>query len=191
VALTQDLRLDYVLDTLLQSLRDLVPYDCASILLVEADSRMFLAREFPHSRLSTPISSYPTTFEGSDFPLIRRMLASQSSVLISDTNEDDRWRPFKSHADLRSWLCVPLIAANRLVGLLSLGQTEPNGLQNEHLRVAELLAIPAAAAIQNARLYERAEIYAEELERRLSDLRQAQSDLEKAKTTSLPRKSIN
>jgi PAS domain S-box-containing protein len=40
-----------------------------------------------------------------------------------------------------------------------------------------LFAIPAAAAIQNSRLYERAEIYGEELERRIEDLRQAQAAL--------------
>jgi PAS domain S-box-containing protein len=40
-----------------------------------------------------------------------------------------------------------------------------------------LLAIPAAAAIQNSRLYERARIYGEELERRFEDLRQAQAAL--------------
>src|SRR5260370_25225762 len=37
--------------------------------------------------------------------------------------------------------------------------------------------MPAAAAIQNSRLYERAEIYGEELERRIENLRQAQATL--------------
>jgi PAS domain S-box-containing protein len=192
LALTQDLRLDYVLDTLLQSLRDLVPYESASILLVEADSRVFLAREFPHPHHTLPVSTYPTTIQASDYPLLQHILGSQTSILVSDTNQDEGWRPFKDHADLRCWLCVPLIAASRLVGLLSLGRTEPNGLLKEHLRIAELLAIPAAAAIQNARLYERAEIYGEELERRLSDLRQAQNALEQAvKTTQFPAKRVN
>jgi PAS domain S-box-containing protein len=192
LALTQDLRLDYVLDTLLQSLHDLVPYESASILLVEADSRVFLAREFPHSNSIPPISNYPKTFKASDYPVIQSILGTQTSVLVSDTNQDEGWRPFKDRAHLRCWLCVPLIAASRLVGLLSLGHTEPNGLLKQHLRIAELLAIPAAAAIQNARLYERAEIYAEELERRLSDLRRAQNALEQAgKTTQFPAKRVN
>jgi PAS domain S-box-containing protein len=40
-----------------------------------------------------------------------------------------------------------------------------------------LLAIPAAAAIQNARLYQTAQIYGEELEKRIADLKQAESAL--------------
>jgi len=85
-----------------------------------------------------------------------------------------------------------LIAAGRLIGLLSLGHTKPNGVLKEHLRIAELLAIPAAAAIQNARLYERAEIYGEELEKRLTELRHAESALEQAgKTSQLSTKRFN
>jgi GAF domain-containing protein len=47
----------------------------------------------------------------------------------------------------------------------------------EHLRLAQLLAIPAAAAIQNARMYECAKIYGDELEKRTSDLRAVESAL--------------
>jgi PAS domain S-box-containing protein len=42
------------------------------------------------------------------------------------------------------------------------------------------LGIPAAAAIQNSRLYERAEIYGSELQRRLTDLRQTEQALEQS-----------
>jgi len=41
LALTQDLRMDNVLDTLLQSLLELVPYESAQILLQESDSGCF------------------------------------------------------------------------------------------------------------------------------------------------------
>jgi PAS domain S-box-containing protein len=74
-------------------------------------------------------------------------------------------------------LSVPLVAAGQYLGFLSVGHVEPNRFTQDHLRRAELLAIPAAAAIQNSRLYERAAIYGEELERRVKDLRQAQTAL--------------
>jgi len=192
LALTQDLRLDSVLDTLLQSLRDLVRYESASIFLVEADSRVFLAREFPRRTSTAPVSGHSATLHASDYPLIQGILEKPTSVLVTDTSQDEAWRSFKDHPELRCWLCVPLIAAGRLIGLLSLGHTKPNGVLKEHLRIAELLAIPAAAAIQNARLYERAEIYGEELEKRLTELRHAESALEQAgKTSQLSTKRFN
>ena len=45
LALTQDLRMDFVLDALLQSLTDLISCDCARIWLLEGDTRLFVARE--------------------------------------------------------------------------------------------------------------------------------------------------
>jgi PAS domain S-box-containing protein len=181
LALTQDLRMDYVLDTLLQCLADLIPCECGRVLLLEADTRLFLARENPcPSSLNTDFGE-PVTLEAADFPLLLRVLISHESLLLRDTEQDDQWRPFTGHAHTRSWLCVPLIASQRTLGFLSIGHAQPNVFTAEHLRRAELISTPAAVAIQNARLYERAEIYGAELERRMADLRQAQEALNKTK----------
>jgi PAS domain S-box-containing protein len=190
LALTQDLRMDYVLDTLLRSLRDLVPFESANIFLLEADSHLFVAREFPRNERG--ISAVKNRLQICDYPVINRVLRNQKSIVISDTTLDVEWRVFKERLDIRSWICVPLIASQRSLGLLSLGHSVAGGLTSEHLRIAELLAIPAAAAIQNARLYERAEIYSEELEKRLADLRTAQNALASvAKTSDFPNKRFN
>ena len=44
LALTQDLRMDFVLDALLQSLTDLISCDCARIWFLEGDTRLLVAR---------------------------------------------------------------------------------------------------------------------------------------------------
>jgi PAS domain S-box-containing protein len=72
------------------------------------------------------------------------------------------------------------MASNRILGFLSLGHGVPNSFTQEHLRIAKSLAVAAAVAIQNARLYETAEIYASELERRVSDLRETREALEQS-----------
>jgi PAS domain S-box-containing protein len=97
--------------------------------------------------------------------------------LISDTKNEPEWTTFKGHSHLSSWISVPLRASDQYLGFLSIGHTDPHQFTQEHLRRAELLAIPAAAAIQNARLFARAEIYGEELERRIAALRLAKSAL--------------
>ena len=56
---------------------------------------------------------------------------------------------------------MPLVVGDSVLGLLSIGKTHPHAFSTEHFRMAKSLAIPAAVAIQNARLYEWAEIYAE------------------------------
>jgi len=192
LALTQDLRMDDALDTLLESLRELVPFESATIFLLEANSHLFVAREFPHKDHAITANTYPSGFQICDYPIISRVLENHTSVIVSDTNRDLEWRIFDDHPFVRSWICVPLIASQRVLGLLSLGHSLGGELTSEHLRIAELLAIPAAAAIQNARLYERAEIYSEELERRFADLRAAQSALASvAKAGGFPGKRFN
>ena len=179
LALTQDLRMDSVLDTLLQSLLELVPYESAQILLLESDSRLFVAREAPRSDAAKPAVDYPLTLNVIEFPILERVVVNQSGLVLSDTKQEQEWRPLKGSGSLRSWLCVPLVASHQTLGLLSLGQSAPDSFTDEHLRLAKSLAIPAAAAIQNARLYECAKIYGAELEKRTSDLQEAQSALQR------------
>jgi len=179
LALTQDLRMDNVLDTLLQSLLELVPYESAQILLLESDTRLFVAREAPRSDESKPAFKYPPTLDAVNFPFIQRLLVSQNGILLADTQQEQEWRALEGANQLCSWLGVPLIASHQTLGLLSLGHSAPDSFTEEHLRLAKSLAIPAAAAIQNARLYECAKIYGSELEKRTSDLQDAQSALQR------------
>jgi PAS domain S-box-containing protein len=174
LALTQDLSMDYVLDTLLRSLMELIPCESAQILLVEADTRLFLAREVRESGPGRRIPKFPDTLDAKDSAFLMHVLDTRISTLLENTAEDASWAAFKGFAHLRSWLCVPLVASQEVLGLLSLGHAKPRAFTEEHLRLAKSLAIPAAVAIQNARLYERGEIFRAELEQRLKDWEQAE-----------------
>ena len=177
LALTQDLRMDYVMDTLLRSLAELIPYTCARVLVPEGGPHMLALGEKLLPEPAKASRGYPLTLNSDKSPVLQRILADQKSVLILDTRQKEGWHTFKGHAHLRSWLGVPLAASNEYLGFLSVGNNEPNRFTQEHLRCAQLLAIPAAAAIQNARLYERARIYGSELEKRLADLDAAEKAL--------------
>jgi PAS domain S-box-containing protein len=175
LGLTQDLRMDFVLDALLQSLADLIPYTCARVLIAEGGPHVLsLGEKLRHEK---PRSEFPLTLNADDSPFLQRILTGQKRFLISDTRQEQSWQTFEGHEHLRSWLSVPLVASGQYLGFLSVGHTEPNRFTQDHLRRAELLAIPAAAAIQNSRLYERAAIYGEALEKRIEDLRQAHAAL--------------
>lgn len=177
LALTQNLSMDYVLDTLLQSLLKLVPCESARVILVEADTRLFLAREIANYEPDRGYPQSPATFDARDIRFLMHVLATKNSLLISDTAQEAQWTRFKGFSHLRSWLCVPLVASQEVLGFLSLGDTHAQAFTQEHLRLAKSLAIPAAVAIQNARLYERAEIYGTELEHRVADLEMTQQAL--------------
>src|ERR1700728_2068447 len=180
LALTADLRMDFVLDRLLESLLELVPCECARVLLLEGDTQLLVAREKLRHEVPKKTSDYPLTLDAADSPFLLHILTAQNSVLLADTKHEKEWPSFKGHTNIRSWLCVPLVASQQTLGLLSVGHMQPNTFTQDHLRRTQLLAIPAAAAIQNSRLYERAEIFGSELQRRLSDLRQTEKALEQS-----------
>lgn len=181
LALTQNLRMDDVLDTLLQSLLRLVPAESAQILLVEAGTRLFLAREAQNSESNCPITKFSLTLDAKDNPFLLDILMTGNSLLISDTAALTDSGGAGAFSHLRSWLCVPLIASDQMLGVLSLGDASEQAFTKEHLRLAKSLAIPAAVAIQNARLYERAEIFRAELEQGLADVEQAGQALREAR----------
>ncbi|MFZ1974607.1 MAG: PAS domain S-box protein [Candidatus Acidiferrales bacterium] len=181
LALTQDLSMDYVLDTLLQSLLNLVPCELAQVILVEADTRLFLAREVQNCEPKCHLPHSPEILDARDSPLLMEILATKKSLLIANTAHEEQWVKFKGFSHLRSWLCVPLVASHQVLGFLSLGDTHAQIFTQEHLRLARSLAIPAAVAIQNARLYEQAEIFRGELEQRLADLERAEKVLARAR----------
>jgi PAS domain-containing protein len=168
LALTQDLHLNSVLDTLLATLLTVVPYESAQVLLLETSTRLFLAREMP--REDRDALHCAETLDSAIFPAVERALGTHEGVLLADTRGAGSWRDFSLEGGTKSWIGVPMCAGNRVIGLLSLMHSRTHQFTPEHLRLAASLAIPATAAIENARLCERAEIYSAELERRLGEL---------------------
>jgi PAS domain S-box-containing protein len=174
LALSQNLAMDFVLDTLLRCISELVPFDRATVLFVEDGFELMVAREAPRivpKRIGL-------TFRASENTFLERVLFEKRTILVPDVANESEWQDAPPVDHLHSWLGIPLMAAGRVLGILSLGSNAPQIFTPEHLRLAKSLAVPAAVAIQNARVHERAEIYAAELETRLHELRETQKALE-------------
>src|SRR6266851_671050 len=150
---------------------------CARVLVPEGGPHWLTLGEKLYPEPADKSDRSPLTLIADKSPFLQRISVEQKSVLIPDTDQEEGWKTFKGHKQFRSWLCVPLVASEEFLGFLSAGHIDPNRYTQEHLRRAELLAIPAAAAIQNARLYQTAKIYGSELEKRIGDLKQAEAAL--------------
>jgi GAF domain-containing protein len=133
-----------------------------------------IAREAPRNvpkRIGLTLNAAESVF-------LQRILFEKQAMLLLDVAKQSEWRQIQALDGAHSWLGVPLIAGGHVLGILSLGARTPSVFTPEHLRLAKSLAIPAAVAIQNARIHERAEIYAAELELRLEELRNTQKALQ-------------
>jgi PAS domain S-box-containing protein len=163
LALSQNLAMDSVLDTLLHCISELVPFDKGTVLFVEDGFELMVAREAPRSAPKR----IGLTLKASQNVFLERVLFGKRAMLLADVATEAEWSDAPPLDHLQSWMGISLVAAGRVLGILSLGSNSPRTFTAEHLRLAKSLAIPAAVAIQNARTHERAELYAAELQVRL------------------------
>jgi PAS domain S-box-containing protein len=78
-------------------------------------------------------------------------------ALVPDTSKDERWLRRADDAaeksGAKSAVCVPLMARDRMVGVLTLVHPVPNTFNEEHLELMRAIADQASVAVLNARLY--------------------------------------
>ncbi len=88
--------------------------------------------------------------------LLGWIVARRSSLVVDDLRTDGRVaNPDRvRHEALVSFLGVPLLLDDRLVGILSVATREPRAFQREDVALVEALATSAAIALRNARLWE-------------------------------------
>lgn len=76
---------------------------------------------------------------------------------VPDTSRDERWlrRPDDAidKSGAKAAMCVPLMARERLVGVLTLVHPEPGSYSKEHFSLMQAIADQAGIAVLNARLY--------------------------------------
>jgi PAS domain S-box-containing protein len=85
------------------------------------------------------------------------VIRHRKAALVPDTSMDERWlrRPDDAFdkSGSKSAICVPLLARERLVGVLTLVHSLPKVFGPEHLELMEAIADQASIAVLNARLY--------------------------------------
>src|SRR5262245_7605652 len=85
------------------------------------------------------------------------VIRNRRGVYIPDTSKDERWliRPDDAadKTGAKSAICVPLLARERLVGVLTLVHGKPDAFQEEQLDLMQAIADQAGVAVLNARLY--------------------------------------
>src|SRR5881628_3117637 len=90
--------------------------------------------------------------------MLGAMLEGPAPYRTHDIHEDSRFRGWwpSGHPDMRSFLGVPIVAADGVIGAFYLTHKEgADVFDNADEELIELLAAHAAIAITNARLYER------------------------------------
>ncbi len=176
LALSESLNLDTILETLLDYISRLVPFDCANVMMLETETRLavrvFRGYEnwLPKEKLAA------INFDITTHPILSDLFESCRSKVVADTQGDPGWEFISGLASVRNWLGVPLVAGGRVIGVCSLDKTIPGFFTLDHVHLAELMVRQATVAVQNAWLFEQVNAGRE----RLKSLTQRQAEIQEA-----------
>jgi phosphoserine phosphatase RsbU/P len=94
--------------------------------------------------------------------IVGQVALARQPMLLNDVSASEHYIP--ANPDVRSELAVPLIAKNRLIGVMDIESEEAGYFRPEHLHLLTVTASRIAQAIENARLYARVSRQAQQLE---------------------------
>ncbi len=153
LVLNKSMKLDEVLPLILEQIKEAIPYQLANITMFDGES-FYDASHQGDQRWHRGLAEIKNRFPIEDFPLVAKMRKSGQPILILDTQKESDWILVNGQEWCRSFLAVPLLAENQVIGFLNLFTDQPGffttGMQNRLVAFAS----HAAVAIQNAWLFE-------------------------------------
>ena len=167
--LTGTLDLDVLLDKLLQHLARLVPYDTANIMLLEEDGQLAVRAIHGSEGWNDRVLTRGRTFDVRNHPIFDALIRGRRSIVIRETRRHPGWQRDPGAKHVRNWMGVPLLAADRVIGLYAVDKAEPGFFTSRHVQLTEAMAPHAAIAIQNARLFEQFQKSEERLQRQVTE----------------------
>lgn len=150
-AISRPLNLTHRTDLILEQLQQLVTYDSATVQLLRQNRMEIInCRGFAEPEKTRGLS-FPLTEDN----LNRLVVHRQQPFIIDDARTKEYARFFgPPHPPVGSWLGVPLMAQEELVGMLTMDSLEPHHFNQEHIRMVMPFANFVAVALENAQLFE-------------------------------------
>jgi len=189
------LELEPLLGLVLDQLKAVVDYSGATILTLEGDDLIVLAHRGPIPQDEALQLRFPLE----RVPVNREVIGRREPIIILDVRDNTSLaRAFRETASgrlettfsyIRSWMGIPLMVKDQVVGMLTLDHDEPNYYSPRQAELALAFANQVAVAVENARLYQAVQERQRELQTLLDVAAAASSslDLDEMLTTTLDR----
>jgi sigma-B regulation protein RsbU (phosphoserine phosphatase) len=148
-AVNTTLDLNTLLQRVAEMLRRVIDYEIFAILLLNEKTQEL--------RIRFQVGHPPEVAERIRIPVGQgvtgQAVARREAVLVNDVAAEENF--INSAPGARSELAVPLIAKNKVIGVIDVEADQPNAFTEEHKRLLALFASRIAVGIENARLYTR------------------------------------
>lgn len=148
---SETLDLDELLSSVAEIVRRVIPYDLFAILLFNEKRKDLRIRYAVGHREEVVRNLSVALGEG----IVGAAAAHREAILVPDVHADERY--LNTSDIVRSELSLPMIARNRVVGVIDVQSTLVGAFKDYDRAMLRLIAGRIAAAIDNAQLYRRAE----------------------------------
>jgi PAS domain S-box-containing protein len=170
---SSSLNLNEVLERILDQLARVIQYDSAAIHLIEGSRRRIIAgRGFPNLKKVIGLT-FPVKLDTKQDPSAL-VIQNRQPLVVGNVRASYNVADKSPYDNIKSWMGIPLIARDKVIGLISINHTEANAYDEDDLRLALAFANQVAIALENARLYE---IEVREFERELEIAQSIQETL--------------
>lgn len=149
VAITTTLDLESVLEAILRVMKQVVPFDSASVLLLEDHHLSLTATQGFQNTIELLNLRFPANDE-----LFQVVKSHQEPLILKDAQADPRFKKWAGTDYVRGWMGIPLIVRNEAIGYITLDNRQPDAYNPALANLAQSFANQAAVAIQNARQFE-------------------------------------
>ncbi len=152
MALTSKLDSNAVLDLLLDHVQSVVPYDSATVLLLD-DNVVRCKRQRGYEKLG--LLEWIRQFEAplTGLASLAKIAETGQPYVVPDTHSDPNWTFIEQSRHIRSWMGAPIKIRGTLIGFLALDKVEPGFYTNKMAERLAAFAGQAGLALENARLY--------------------------------------
>lgn len=160
-SIASTLELNPLLSLILDKLRDVLDYQSGTILTLEEGGFTVRAYHGPQPVEKVLFTKFPV-----DNVLGEELIVRRSPVIIPDIDEDSALARslreasgdhFDGSGQSHSWMGIPLIVKTEVIGMLAIQHSGPNYYTPADAELAVAFANQMAVAIENARLYEKAQ----------------------------------
>ncbi|MBC1235804.1 ATP-binding sensor histidine kinase [Nostoc sp. 2RC] len=181
-AISGEIELEKLLSSLLSIVIENAGADkCVFMLML--DNRLLIKGSITGELKPVVLQRIPIE-DSQDIPhkLIYKVLHNQQTVVLLDATADPTFAndPYIIRQQPKSILCSPILRQGKLMGVLYLENNLTKGaFTSDRVELLNLLCAQAAISLENARLYERSQEYAQQLERSFTELSASNSRFER------------
>lgn len=155
-ALNSTLKLDEVLDRVLENIEKVTTFDAAMVLLIEGHSVRKIRQLNNFQGVTHQNVMGNTSANLINLPILKQLRDTQRPCLIPDTLADPRWQAIAGMGWIRSFISAPVVIRGHVVGIINILSATPDFFTASHAERLMVFAGQAAVAVENAQLFEHA-----------------------------------